>query len=393
MMAGYVYDLLMNLRTISPVQRAQALEDLIRKHADAADSNRRLSKEVAVAFAENGLYRIGAPKAYSGEESDPRTQIETIETVARFDGSAAWNLMIGVETFGLMAPGFSECEDLIRDPMVVLCGSTAAVGTAEKVDGGYRVNGQWQFVSGCHNASLFSATVNIVENGVRGKERLAAIVQLPDFEIQDTWYVGGMRGSGSHDVHVNDAFVPGNHILPTIGANQSEQPLMRFPAGARLSYNKVAVSLGLARAGLDAFVELAEGKMPRFSSKSLRERSSAHVAIAEAEVRVLASRALLMELVEKFWQQVLKEEHITPRERAIFQIACSDAVRGCVEAVDLVSDAAGTSANFQSHPLERIGRDVRVVRQHLTVAGLHIEDGGRVLLGLPPEGAMLAGLS
>jgi alkylation response protein AidB-like acyl-CoA dehydrogenase len=99
-----------------------------------------------------------------------------------------------------------------------------------------------------------------------------------------------------------------------------------------------------------------------------------------------------MELVKALWQRVLNEEHITSRERAIFQIACSDAVRGCLEAVDLVSDAAGTSANFQSHPLERIGRDVRVVRQHLTVAGLHIEDGGRVLLGIPPEGAMLASL-
>ena len=376
----------------SPVQRAQALEGLVRKHADDADSNRHLSKEVAVAFAGNGLYRIGAPRAYSGEESDPMTQIETIETISRFDGSAGWNLMIGVETFGLMAPSFGECEYLIKDPMVVLCGSTAAVGTAEKVDGGYRINGQWQFVSGCHNASLFSATVNLVEDGERGTQRFAAIVQLPEFEIQDTWYVGGMRGSGSHDVHVKDAFVPNNHVLPAIGSARSDQPLMRFPTGARLAYNKVAVSLGLARAGLDAFVELAAGKIPRFSSKSLRDRPSAHRAIAEAEVRVLASRALLMELVAELWQQVLNEEHITTRERAIFQIACSDAVRGCVEAVDLVSDAAGTSANFQSHPLERIGRDVRVVRQHLTVAGLHIEDGGRVLLGIPPEGAMLASL-
>lgn len=383
----------MNSPAISPVQRAQALEALVRKHADDADGNRRLSKEVAVAFAENGLYRIGAPRAYSGEESDPMAQIETIETISRFDGSAGWNLMIGVETFGLMASSFGECEYLIKDPMVVLCGSTAAVGTAEKVDGGYRVNGQWQFVSGCHNASLFSATVNLVEGSERGTQRFAAIVQLPDFEIQDTWYVGGMRGSGSHDVHVKDAFVPDNHILPAIGSARSDQPLMRFPTGARLAYNKVAVSLGLARAGLDAFVELAAGKIPRFSSKSLRDRPSAHLAMAEAEVRVLASRALLMELVAELWRQVLNEEHITTRERAIFQIACSDAVRGCVEAVDLVSDAAGTSANFQSHPLERIGRDVRVVRQHLTVAGLHMEDGGRVLLGMPPEGAMLTRLS
>lgn len=99
-----------------------------------------------------------------------------------------------------------------------------------------------------------------------------------------------------------------------------------------------------------------------------------------------------MELVDELWQRVLGYEHITTKERALFQIACSDAVKGCVEAVDLVADAAGTSANFQANPLERISRDVRVVRQHLTVASLHIEDGGRALLGLEPEGAMLKGL-
>lgn len=98
---------------------------------------------MAVAFAENGLYRIGAPKVYSGEESDPMSQIETIEVISRFDDSAGWSLMIGVETCGLLAPGFSQCEDLIENSTVVLCGSTAAVGTAKEVEGGYRVNGQW----------------------------------------------------------------------------------------------------------------------------------------------------------------------------------------------------------------------------------------------------------
>jgi len=99
-----------------------------------------------------------------------------------------------------------------------------------------------------------------------------------------------MRGPGSRDVQVIDVFVPDKHLLPAIGSTRSEQPLMRFPTGARLAYNKVAISLGLARAGLDAFVELAAGKIPRFSSKSLRDRPSAHRAIALAEVRVLFLR-------------------------------------------------------------------------------------------------------
>ena len=80
----------------------------------------------------------------------------------------------------------------------------------------------------------------------------------------------------------------------------------------------------------------------------------------------------------------------TPRQRALLQIACSDAVRASAEAVDLVAEAAGTTANFLDSPLERRARDVRVIRQHMTVAPHHLDDAGRVLLGLPPEGLMLS---
>lgn len=373
----------------TPVERALSLESVVREHADAAEHNRRLSPEVAAAFSANGLYRIGAPKEFGGEEADPITQIETIEAISRFDGSAGWNLMIGIEIFGLAAPGYDRCRHLIEDPDVVMCGSTAAIGRADNDGDGYRVNGEWQFVSGCHNSAVFNATVGLFDSGEQKPGSYAAAIPAPDFEIVEAWHVGGMRGSGSHDVVVKDVWVPANQIVPQLGFSTSKQPLMRFPLGSRLAYNKVGVALGLARAALDAFVDLAEGKHPRFSSKSLKQRGAVHRAVAEAELKVLSSRALVMERVDAMWRQVVNEDDISIQDRALFQLACSNAVRASVEAVDLVCDAAGTSANFQSNPLERIARDVRVVRQHATVASHHIDDAGRVLLGLEPEGVML----
>jgi len=375
-----------------PITRAEGLKDLVLSQADEGERERRLPNRVAQAFAEAGLYRIGAPRDFGGLESDPATQIKTIEAISRFDGSAGWNLMIGIETFGLIAPAMARCRDLIEDPKIIMCSSTAAVGRADKEGDGYRVNGQWQFVSGCHNAHVFGATVRLHENGEPHGRNVYAMVPVPDYEIIDTWHVGGMCGSGSHDVRVADIWVPEAHIVAPIGGHKSDQPLMRFPLGARLAYNKVGVSLGLARAALEAFVELAEGKIPRFTSKSLRQRPASHRAIAEAEARLLSSRALVFELVESMWAKVVAGDAIMQKERALFQIACSDAVKGCVEAVEKVADAAGTTANQKGHPLERIARDVRVVRQHLTVASHHMDDAGRVLLGLEPEGMMLAGL-
>ncbi len=397
---------------LDPTARAQALQALVREHAEEGELSRQLPGPVARAFAANGLYRIAAPAWCGGESADPLTQFRAIEAIAEADGSAGWNLMIGMETFGLVAPGMTSCAEMIDDPAVILCSSTAAVGRADAVEGGFRVSGQWQFVSGCQNSQVFGATVRLYQAGeplLGGALRYAMIPQ-GEFAILDTWNVAGMRGSGSHDVRVDDAFVPTRRIIAAMGpgepatADDAGSPaqngdavlraaaFQRFPLGPRLAYNKVAVALGIARAAVSAFTELAAGKTPRFSRHSLRERGRAQRAAIEAELAVSGSRALVTDLLAALWDDLVAERRVSARDLAIFQAACSDAVARAAGAVDLLADAAGTTANMVGHPLERLSRDVRVVRQHLTVASHHIDDAGRVLLGLPTEGAMLRGL-
>ncbi len=376
-----------------PVARVRALAPMIRQHAAANERDRRLQPQVARAMAEAGLYRTAAPRRVGGTECDPMTQIATIEAAATADGSTGWNLMVGIESFGLIAPAFEQCADLLADPLTILCGSTAAVCTADETPKGFRVNGRWQFVSGCHNCDVFAGLVQRRRNGAAIPDLpiVYAVVTRPDFEILDTWNVGGLSGSGSHDVTITNVEVPNERILARMGTLRGDTDLEHFPLSSRLAYNKVGVALGIARAAIDAFVDIATGKIPRFASKSLRERPSAQHAVAVAHVRVAASRALVFELVEEMWEKVRARAHITTHERALFQIACSDAVAGAAEAVDAVCNAAGTTANDRAGPLERLARDVRVVRQHVTVAPQQLDDGGRVLLGLPPEGPMLKG--
>ena len=377
----------------TPQERAKGLLGLVREHAEASESQRHLKREVAEAFAREGLFRIAAPVDFFGSEEDPITQIETIESVAYADGSAAWNLMIGIETFGLIAPGFVHCRELIEDLSVIMCSSTASAGRADKVDGGYRVSGRWGFCSGCHNSELFGATVYIYENGERNKSgHQYLVVPKPEFEILDTWYTSGLCGSGSHDVVLEDVFVPEERLVAPLGKVQHDSALLRMPFRSRLCYNKVAIAFGLARSALDDFVDLADGKVPRFTSKSLKERGWAQRAIAESEVRVRSVRALVIELLGSLWDKAVEGEAVSDKEAALFQLACSDAVRSCIGAVDRLVEAAGTTANQKGHPLERVARDIRVVGQHQTVAPHHIEDAGKVLLGVPAVDAMLAQL-
>jgi alkylation response protein AidB-like acyl-CoA dehydrogenase len=378
--------------TFDPVARARALQPLVREHAAEAERERRLPTPVAEAMARAGLYRVSAPRSFQGAEMDPATQIETIEAIAYADGATGWNLMIGIESFGLLSLNFPQGKDLFADPLAILSSSTAAVGAAEVADGGFRVSGDWQFVSGCHNCHFFGGLVSVRENGEALHEPPRfALVPREEIEIVDTWNVAGLCGSGSHDVRVRDAFVPEERTTSLVAAPgaRGDNAFARIPTGSRLAYNKVGVALGIARAAIDDFVELATGKTPRFTSTRLRERAFAQRAVANAEARLRGARAFVMEAVTELWDGAVAGERPSDHQRALLQIACSDAARASAEAVDLVMEAAGTSANWRDSPLERRVRDVKVIRQHVTVAPHHIEDAGRVLLGLPPEQLML----
>ena len=381
-----------NRNASDPIARARALQPLIREYADQADRERRLPAPVAEAMAKAGLYRVSAPESFQGEALDAATQIKTIEAIAQADGATGWNLMIGIESFGLLSLNFPYGRTLFSDPAAILSSSTAAVGTAEAVDGGYRVSGDWQFVSGCHNCHFFGGLVSLCKDGEPlGEPPRFTVMMREDIEILDTWNVAGLRGSGSHDVRVRDVFVPEERAVSFLGGASAgeDTPFAHIPNGARLAYNKVGVGLGIARTAIDDFVELATGKIPRFTSTSLRERPFAQRAVARAEARLRGARAFVLETVEELWAGAVEGELPSDRQRALLQIACSDAALASAEAVDLVVEAAGTSANWLDSPLERRARDVRVIRQHVTVAPHHIDDAGRVLLGLPPEHLML----
>ena len=362
--------------------RAESLQALVRQHADRSESIRHLPHEVAQGFAQNQLYRLGAPTLIAGVDARPTTQMKVIEAISRADGSAGWNLMIGVETFALVGPSMFSCREIVADPTKVMASSTAAVGDAVKCGDGWMVNGQWQFVSGVHNADVFGATVRKV--GIENEppeKRYYAILPKGKFEIIDTWHVSGLRGSGSHDVRIEKQFVDDNHVVATLGRGDMPSNQLKLPLGVRLTCNKVGVALGIARAGIDAFVDLASGKYPRASNRKLSDRPFAQRQLAKAEARLRTVRAAIYEHADYVTDICYSDEMLGDEDIAVAHLLATEATAASVEVVDWVCEAAGTSANVIGQPLERISRDVRVVRQHATVAPHHIDDIGQALMG------------
>ena len=374
----------------APIQDSiDALAPRIRAQADQAEAQRFLDVEVAEAIAEAGLHRLTAPKALGGEEAHPFTQILAIEALSRVDGSAGWNLMIGLEVLGILSAALPEAtaRALLADPKMIASGALNPLGRARATAGGYDVTGQWPMASGCHASRFFWGQCVVTTDDAPGArpptQLLEAVVPRSQFEIIDTWHVAGLRSSGSHDVRVTDVFVPHSHITRMAKGLNADGPLFRLPTYSRLAYNKVGVATGIARAALDHFMDLALNKSPRASQSRLAARSDAHQAIAEAEVLLQSSRAFVFQAVGEMWRRVCAGEPQDERLRALVQLACSHAAQAAVQAVDAVHAVTGISANFLSSPMERCVRDVRVVRQHIMTSSQWIQGAGRVLLGNP----------
>jgi indole-3-acetate monooxygenase len=100
------------------------------------------------------------------------------------------------------------------DPDVITANSTRPSCQAHVVDGGYRLTGRWSLVSGCELATWMVLWSVIHEDGKPrttpsgGPEGRFMMLPVSQCKIIDTWTVGGLRSTGSHDVAVQDAFVP-----------------------------------------------------------------------------------------------------------------------------------------------------------------------------------------
>lgn len=369
---------------------ARGLQPLVREHADEAERARCVTPVVRDALARAGLFRLGAPACYGGLEAEPVQMIKALEAISEADGATGWTLMIGVETVGIATAALppATAKALLADqPDVVFAGAINPLGRAREVSGGLRVSGRWPYASGCLGADYFWGGCILHDaNGEpyrtrRGRPVLRQIVvPRADYTVLETWDAVGLCGSGSHDVVVDDVFVPDEWTTDLYGAGmQVDTPLYRMPAYSRLAFNKVGVATGIARAAIDAFRRLATEKTPFTSRTLLRDRPQAQLALAEAEARLRAGRAFVFEAVDDIW-----DTDATDEQRAVVRLACSHCCQEALHAVELVHTQAGITASFPASPLERQMRDVRVVQQHVMVAPSAILAAGRVLLGLDP---------
>jgi len=258
------------------------------------------------------------------------------------------------------------------------------------VPGGYRVTGEQGFSTGCRHASWVAPHAQIIENGHPRRlengqpETRYLFVPVAEAELLDTWHVRGLRGTGTHHFAVHDVFVPEERsVLARTAPLVETGPLYQITRGLVFASGDAAVSLGVARTCLAAFYELAGAKTPRFASGLLREQPMVQVDVGHAEANLRAGRAFLTETVRDVWDTVSTTGTLSMDQRATLRIATTHTIRLAIQVVDTVYNAAGATAIYEGHPLQRAFQDMHVISQHAQSRHVHYELVGRYWLGLP----------
>jgi alkylation response protein AidB-like acyl-CoA dehydrogenase len=337
------------------------------------------------------------PRSLGGLEVDPVSHALAQEELARHDSAAAWVLQVtGSTDWWCSRLPTQAVEEIYADgPDEIIAVSFGNPVEAVAVDGGYRLTGQRPFASYCPEAGWIWLTALIMEDGgprtLDGHPvMLCAFFPSTDATIVETWDTLGMRGTSSHDVSVNDLFVP-EHRTFRIGIDHTPGPLYDGPLynlaamTASLASELCPVMLGVTRAAIDEFVAVAQGKTPFNSMTTLRERPLAQINLGKAEGQLRSARSFLLATISSAWDHAVAGTVPSFEEKTEYLLAGIHVHTACAEAVDLIHRTAGTTGVYKRNRLEQHFRDAMVLRQHGFLNESRYQSVGQVALGLEPE--------
>jgi 3-hydroxy-9,10-secoandrosta-1,3,5(10)-triene-9,17-dione monooxygenase len=384
------------------VARAKALVPQLRDRAAKTEELRRLPPETERDLHDTGLFRIVQPKRVGGSELDYVALVDCAEALGQGDASAAWNFANLASHHWMLAMFDKRAQDLIwsKDVNVLIASSFIfPAGRARKVEGGYRLSGSWPFSSGVDSSEWnMLASVVSSDDEADGIEYRLFLLPKNDYRIVDTWHSSGLRGTGSNDVEVDDAFVAESMTVavsdltggPTPGSAANPNALYALPVFSLFPYVLSGVAVGNAQACLDDYVDVARHRASTYNRTKLGDLQSTQIKIAEASAKIDAARLIMRSTCIAAMADA-RSGHV-PDVAAKTRLRRDGAysVNLCTEAVSLLFAASGARGLSTSGALQRQFRDAHAINSHVAfnfdAAGTNY---GRVALGLPSENLTL----
>src|ERR1700757_1424450 len=386
----------------SLVQAAAALQPELRDYRKREGREPPLPKALVEQLRAAGFYRMVIPCALGGLEVDPLTFLRAVELLAGGAGSVGWNLGNGgvgqLVTLGLPGGGVHEIYGKRADTIIA---GTAVPGggRAVPIAGGYRVTGHWQFGTGCQEASWMLGSFQVI--GDDGEPRRhpdggslywRGVFARTEVEIvPGSWDVTGLRGTGSFDWTVEDVFLPERRTMPQIGIPLENQwarwPGLTYqlPVQCWVGPHHSAVITGIARAGINALIELGGGKQPRAPPMGLLcDSPQVQDAVGRADAILNAGRAYRTAMITELWNTLASGETTTLEQRARCRLSAAYAADSAREAMDLMYRHGGSTSYRRESRLAECWRDLHVVGQAVTLMPEWYPMGGRALLHMDP---------
>jgi 3-hydroxy-9,10-secoandrosta-1,3,5(10)-triene-9,17-dione monooxygenase len=384
------------------VARATSLVPRLRERASRSEQLRCLAEETERELHESGLFRIVQPKRVGGSELDYVALIDCADAIGQGDASAAWTFANLASHHWMLAMFDSRAQDLVwgKNPDTLIASSFIfPAGRARKVDGGYVLRGSWPFSSGvdCSEWNMLASVVSS-EDDADGIEYRIFLLPKSDYRIKDTWDATGLRGTGSNDVEVNDAFVAepmtvAVHELagaPTPGSAVNPNALYTLPVFTLFPYVLSGVALGNAQACLDDYVDLARHRASTYNRAKLSDLQTTQIKIAEAASKIDAARLIMRSTCIEALAEARRGHIPDMAAKTKMRRDGAFSVNLCTEAVSLLFAASGARGLYMSGALQRQFRDAHAINSHIAfnfdAAGTNY---GRVALGLPSENLTL----
>jgi alkylation response protein AidB-like acyl-CoA dehydrogenase len=374
------------------VARVRELHPLLRANAAAGEENRRVAQEIIQALQQAGVLRIAQPRRYGGYETSMRTMLDVSAAVGEADGGTSWVVTLLNVCSWLVGlyPGQAQ-DDVWQDhPDALVSGVLAPTAETRKVDGGYRVTGRWYWNSGSWHADWAVLGLPLTDASGEVVDQAVALIPRTDLELEETWFVAGMKSTGSNCLIATDVFVPEHRIMsvpPAIeghyGTEFSGEALYRSAFVPILALVLAGPQLGLGRAALELVRQKAATKPISYTFYTAQTDSVAfQLQLAEAAMRIDTAHLHAYRAADDIDQAAARGEYPQFLARARVRADTGWAIEHITKAIDLLLSAHGASSFAEANPLQRIWRDSAVAARHaviLPVIGYEVY--GKALLG------------
>jgi alkylation response protein AidB-like acyl-CoA dehydrogenase len=376
------------------VARARELGPLLRKNGPIGETNRRVTDEAIEAVTKAGLMRVCTPKRYGGWEMNTRAMLDVSAAVAEADGGTAWVVNLNNICCWLTSlfPVKTQDEVFGADPDARVSGVLNPTATVKKVNGGYRVTGQWHYNSGGWHSQWAVLGMPIVNDAGEAIDQGLAMFPMADLERVDTWFVAGMKSSGSISLKANDACVPEHRVLSVPRAIEGDYPtemrsqeaFYRSPFIPILAIILVGPILGLGRAALNFVRDKAATRTIAYTFfEKQKDSVGFQLQVAEAAMMIDTAHFHAYRAADDVDAAAASGVYPDMLTRARVRADTGYVVEKITQAIDKLMFAHGSGGFADVSPLQRIWRDAAVASRHAVVLPpIGYELYGKALLGV-----------